>query len=89
MIQRTKRSWCAMDTKEVLQVIADARRRVASKMAKAPISSHEYRSLIALMDDLARAALAFGHDVTMPAPAKSLSAPQPREREGSSGGPES
>lgn len=73
VIQRTKRFWSSMDTTAALNLIADARRRVAAMMGKAPIGSDAYRALSALMEDLARAARAFGHDVTRPAPAKSLS----------------
>ena len=75
MIRRTKRSWSTMDTQDALQVISEARRQIASLMARAPINSDEYRALSGLMADLGRAALAFGHDVTMPSPARSLSKP--------------
>lgn len=77
MIQRSKRSWSSFETQEAVSVINAARGRLSSLMGKAPIYSEEYRALSALMADLRRTALVFGHDVTAPEPTKSLSKPRP------------
>jgi hypothetical protein len=68
MVRRTKRYWCKMDDAAAVAVIQSSRQSVAALVAKAPIRSDSYRALSALMSDLGRAALAFGVDVTAPAP---------------------